>query len=215
MLFNRSILKNTILAILILAAFSFPAFADVPPDCNVPAGVKVDIRQMLTAEDNGIFWEIWSIDDIVCTCIDLYYNDPADAFLHDRVVAGAIVLLGQSGDPRAVPVLIDAIATHPSQALYNLGNFSTVEALDALTANVRKDDVEARDNCAEALRMMQSPEGPIFEDGWVDALERALDEVGDWMLVEPEEDIRLYYIDAYINLVQLMDSATVGVSGAD
>ncbi|MCX6644815.1 MAG: HEAT repeat domain-containing protein [bacterium] len=211
----RFTIDKILLSILTLGILSQPAFAQVPSDCDVSAGVKVDIRQMFTAEDNGVFWDIWSHDDIVCTCIDLFYNDPVDAFLHGRVVAGAVVLLGQSEDPRAVPVLIDAIDTYPSQALYNLGNFSTVEALNALTANVRNEDVEARDNCAEALRVMKSPDGPVFETGWVDALQVAIDEVSAWITEEPELDIRDYYVDAFINLGQLLDTATTGVSGTE
>jgi HEAT repeat protein len=211
----RFTIEKLLFSILALGILSLPVFAQVPSDCDVSAGVKADIRQMFTAEDNGMFWEIWSHDDIVCTCIDLFYNDPADAFLHERVVAGAVALLGQSEDPRAVPILIDAIDTYPSQALYNLGNFSTVEALNALTANVRNEDVEARDNCAEGLRMMKSPDGPVFETGWVDALHAAIDEVSAWITEEPELDIRDYYVDAFINLGQLLVTANASVSGAE
>lgn len=206
---------KTYLTILIFTLLIQPGAAQVPGDCETTAGVMVDIRQMLTAEDNGIFFGIWSDDDIVCTSIELYYHDPEDAYRHESVVMGAVVLLGQTGDPRAVPVLIDAIETHPAQALYNLGNFSTVEALNALTANVRNEDFEARDNCAEGLRRMESPMGPVYEDGWVEALEAALEEVSGWITEEPELDIRDYYLDAYINLELLLETASAAPAGTE
>lgn len=209
------VIRTILISLAVLGILIQPALADIPEDCDVPAGVKADIRQMLTAEDNAVFWEIWSNDDIVCTCIDLYYNDPVDAFLHDRVVAGAVVVLGLSGDERAIPVLIDAIETHPAQALYNLGNFSTVASLEALTANIRNDNFEARDNCAEGLRRMASPQGPDFEEGWVEALEAAIEEVSAWVDEEPELDIRDYYVDALANLEELLDIATADVMGAE
>jgi hypothetical protein len=211
----RFSIQAILISMVLLTISIQPVRSQVPEGCDVSAGVKADIRQMLTAEDNGVFWGIWSDNDIVCACIDIYYNDPEDAFLHDRVVAGAVVLLGQSGDPRAVPVLIDAIETHPAQALYNLGNFSTVEALNALAANVGNDDVEARDNCAEGLRRMLSPDHPSEADGWTEALQAAIDAVDAWIVEEPETDIREYYVDALINLEQLMETATVEVSGTE
>jgi len=185
-----------------------PAGAQVPPDCEIGDDVLQGIRQMLTAPDNGVFFEIWTNEEIACACIELYYNDPPDAFLHDRVITGAVVLLGMTGDPRAVPVLIDAIDTHPPQALYNLGSFPTVDALNALRAHVRDENPEARENAAEGLRMMAAPSEGEIEDGWLDALIAARDEVGEWMLIEPEADFRDYFIDAYTNLERLIASAT-------
>jgi hypothetical protein len=204
----RTILYRPIIATtwLLSMLLILPTYAQVPPDCEISDDVLQGIRQMLTAEDNGLFFEIWSNEDIACACIELYYNDPPDAFLHDRVITGAVVLLGMTGDPRAVPVLIDAIDTHPPQALYNLGNFPTVNALNALTAHVRDENPEARENAAEGLRMMGAPPEGEMEDGWLDALISARDEVGDWMLIEPEADFRDYFIDAYTNLEHLIAS---------
>ncbi|MFH1676269.1 MAG: hypothetical protein ABIC40_04510, partial [bacterium] len=129
-------------------------FAQVPNDCKVDPGTVADIRRMLTAEDNGLFFEMWTNEEIVCSCIDLYYNDPPDAFIHDRVITGAVVLLGMTGDKRAVPVLIDAIDRYPAQVLYNLGNFPTIDSLNALVENIDSENLEARDNAAEGLRRM-------------------------------------------------------------
>ena len=175
-------------------------------DCEISDDALAGIRQMLTAEDNQVF-DAWSTGEIVCACIEIYYNDPPDAHLHDAVVTGAIVLLGNTGDLRAVPVLIDAIDTHPPQALYNLGNFPTVDALKALTAHVRDDNIEARENAAEGLRRMPAPSSTVIEDGWLDALQEARDEVVAWIELEPEPDFRDYFIDAYNNLDRLIEHA--------
>ncbi len=191
----------------LLLLFITPAGATVPPDCNLAPEVVAEIRLYLTAEDNVPFMDMWTPGELVCASIDIYYNDPVDAHLHDRVLTGAVVLMGMSGDSRAVPVLIDAINTHPSQALYNLGNFSTVEALNALVANVRNEDDEARENAAEGLRRMQAPLSGDIEDGWNDALDAALTEVGEWMIQEPVEDFRNYFLDAYANLENLREAA--------
>jgi len=184
-----------------------PACADVPPDCNLSPDTVAEIRLYLTAEDNVPFLDMWTAGELVCATIDIYYNDPEDAYLHDRVLTGAVVLMGMTGDSRAVPVLIDAIDTHPSQALYNLGNFPTVDALNALVANVRNEDDEARENAAEGLRRMQAPATGEVEDGWAEALDAALVEVGEWMIQEPVEDFRNYFLDAYANLENLQETA--------
>lgn len=176
-------------------------------DCEVSADVVEGVRLLLTAEDATGYFDIWAPDEIACACIEIYYNDPEDANYHDRVVTGAVVLLGQTADPRAVPVLIDAIDTHPPQALYNLGNFPTVDALNALTAHIRDENFEARENAAEGLRNMPAPSEDENEEGWIDALDSAIDEVSDWIPEEPEDDIREYFVDALTNLENLRQAA--------
>ncbi len=192
------------LGLAVFIAMPYPASADT--DCDLGDDVLQDIRRMLTAEDNGIFFEIWTPEEIYCACYEIYYNDPVDAFFHDRVVTGSVVLIALTGDERAVPVLIEAIDTHPSQALYNLQHFATVESVEALTANVRNEDFQARENAAEGLRHMIAP--GTNEDGWIEVLELARDEVAEWILIEPETDIRDYFLDAHANLEILIDSAT-------
>jgi len=191
---------------LMLTMASTAAAQGVTP-CQVSDETVAAIRQMLTAPDNGIFFDIWTREEIACACIELYYDDPQDAPFHDRVIAGAIVLLGKTEDPRAVAVLIDAIDSHGPQALYALGNFPTVEALNALVANVRNDDPESRENAAEGLRHMPAPPDNAIPDGWVDALKAAIDEVGDWMMIEPEPTFKDYFLDAHYNLTQLLAQA--------
>ena len=181
------------------------ASGQVPSDCQLPADTVAGIRQMMTAIDNAMFFELWTSEEIACACIDIYYNDPPDADFHDRVVLGAVALLGKTGDPRAVPVLIDAIDTHGPQALYALGNFPTVDALNALTANVRNDDFGLRENAAEGLRHMPAPSD--IPDGWQEALEAAIQEVSDWLPNETDPDFRGYFNDALDNLTQLLDQA--------
>jgi len=196
------ILSSTALLLLLIV----PSFAQDTGDCEISDAVVANVRLYLTAEDNVPFFDIFTVDEITCACIDLYRNDPVDAPFHDRVIAGAVVLLGQTGDPRAVPTMIDAIETHPSQALYNLGNFSTVDSLNTLVANIRNLDDESRESAAEGLRQLKVP--VEIEDGWVTALENAIAEVGDWMTQEPVPDFQLYFIDAYANLQFLLENAT-------
>jgi HEAT repeat protein len=161
---------------------------------------------MLSAPDNQVFFDLWSVDEITCACIELYYNDPPTADFHNHVIRGAVVLLGETGDPRAVPVLIDAIDTHGPQALYALGNYSTVEALNALVDNIRNDDPSNRENAAEGLRRMQAPSDGI-PDGWVQALETAADKVGEWMAIEPDSSLKGYFVDAHTKLKKLLEQA--------
>jgi hypothetical protein len=181
--------------------------ASATEDCEVSPDIVAGVRLLLTGEDATGYFDIWSPDEIACACIEIYYNDPEDGNYHDRVVTGAVVLLGQTGDPRAVPVLIDAIDTHPAQALYNLGNFPTVDAVNALAAHVGDENFEARENAAEGLRNMLPPGDEDMEDGWVDALDNAISVVSEWIPDEPEEDIREYFVDALTNLQNLKQSA--------
>ena len=181
--------------------------AQVPSDCTVSSDTVARIRQMLTAPDNATFFDLWSTQDIACACIDIYYNDPPSAMFHNQVVRGAIVLLGQTADPRAVPVLIDAIDTHGPQALYALGNFPTVEALKALTANVRNEDDESRENSAEGLRRMSPPKAGEIPDGWSAALKAAIKEVEAWLPKEKEPTFLDYLKDARENLKKLLTQA--------
>ena len=182
-----------------------PVMAQDNP-CEISQQVVLEIRQLLTAPDNVPFTDIFSGEVLACAAIEIINDDPVDDEFHERVITGAVVLLGQSGDPRAIPALIDAIDLRPAQALYNLGNFSTVDSLNALVANIRNEDDEARESAAEGLRQLKVPDDP--EDGWVDALNNALTEVGDWMTQEPVPDFQLYFIDAYANLQHLHDAAT-------
>ncbi len=194
---------------------SGPAVASVPDDCELPDDTMADIRLLLTAEDNGPFFELWTHEELACAAIDIYYNDPEDAGYHDRVVAGAVVLLGMTEDPRAVPVLIDAIDTHAPQALYALGNFPTVESLHALVSHIQDADVSARENAAEGLRRMWSPQPDAMPDGWSEALEEAIEEVETWIEEEPEWDVVEYFEDALENLEELLESAEVVPSGEE
>jgi len=202
-----------IFGLLLTAGLS--AGAQVPDDCRISAETLAGIRLMLTAEDSGIFFEIWTHEEIACACIDLYYNDPSDAGFHDRVITGAVVLLGMTEDPRAVPVLIDAIDTHPPQALYALGNFPTVEALNALVAHVCDENPEARENAAEGLRRMPPSPSDAIPDGWQEALAAAIDEVDAWLPHENEADFILYFYDARSNLSELLEAATAGSAGTE
>jgi len=198
-----------ILGILIgVLGLSFTSsMAQVPSDCQVSSDVVAEIRQMLTAIDNQIY-ELWTPDEIACACIEIYYNDPPTADFHEQVVRSAIILLGKTGDKRAVPVLIDAIETHAPQALYALGNFPTVEALEALTANIRNEDPEARENAAEGLRRMPSP-GKEIPEGWTQALKKAINEINEWLKIEDEPTFIEYFRDARANLTELLEKATV------
>ncbi len=182
-----------------------PVSANVPDNCDLPDSTLADIRQMLTAEDNAIFFEIWTYDEIFCACVDIYYNDPEDADFHDRVMNGAIVLLGRTEDPHAVPVLIDAIETHGPQALYALGNFRTVESINALVEHISDEDGSNRENAAEGLRNMLPPADK--PDGWTEALTNAIDAVSAWIDQEPDWDIAIYFEDALVNLEFLLENA--------
>lgn len=207
----------SILASIIVLLLSVPTLsaAQVPGNCEISKETLAGIRQMLTAEDNGLFFEIWTPEEIACACIEIYYNEPEETWLHERVVAGAIVLLGMTEDVRAVPVLIDAIETHPAQALYALGAFSTVESLNALVGRMREDDPSARENAAEGLRRMQPPPSDDVPEGWKQALESALGEVAEWMVKEPEPDIAEYFLDAHYNLSQLLAKAVQSSSATE
>jgi hypothetical protein len=189
-------------------AVASSAPAQVPTDCQVDSATVAGVRQMLTAPDNGIFFENWTSEEIACSCIQLYYNDPATAEFHDRVIVGAVVLLGKTEDKRAVPVLIDAIGSYGPQALYALGNFPTVEALNALAANVKNDDDESRENAAEGLRHMPPPNPDAIPDGWSDALKAAIKAVEDWLPNEKEPTFKEYFQDAEQNLNNLLTTAT-------
>lgn len=169
-----------------------------------------DIRLMLTAPDNNRF-DFWTVDEIIGACTWLYYNDPEDAYKHGQVVAGAVIQLGKTGDPRVIPVLIDAVDTHAPQALYALGGYPTDEVMEVLTANIRNEDVSARDNVAESLRRIVNPDE--ITDEWTDAVETALAEVESWLIEESDYDIAEYFLDAKINLETLLeDSLNSGVA---
>ena len=202
----RRLLSITVLILTIGVGGFINGNVRAAADSQISSDKLAAIRQMLTAPDNGVFFELWSVDDIVQACIELYYNDPPTAEYHNRVVNGAVILLGETGDPRAVPVLIDAINTHGPQALYALGNFPTVEALNALVDNVRNDDPSNRENAAEGLRRMQAPSDGI-PDGWVQALENAVEKVGEWVPLEPDASLIDYFADAHTNVKKLLEQA--------
>ncbi|HDS29851.1 MAG TPA: HEAT repeat domain-containing protein [Firmicutes bacterium] len=187
-----------------LAAIITPANANIPDDCNIPQSLIADIRLMLTAEDNQLF-DLWTNEEVFCACAIIYYTDPPDADFHDRVMNSAVIRIGKTGDPRAVAVLIDAIETHPHQALYALGDYRTPEALRALTTRVSDPDGSIRENAAEGLRNMLAP--AIIPDGWIDAISDAIAAVDEWLDKEPDWDVKEYFVDAKVNLEDLLKKA--------
>ena len=58
---------------------------------------------------------------------------------------------------------------------------------------------------------MVVPMGEV-EEGWVEALQNALDEVSEWIALEPEPDIQEYFLDAYANLENLLANSSGGSS---
>jgi len=212
---RRTLFTIITITFMFLVALTSPLLAQDNAGCNIGDDVLQDIRRMFTAEDNGKFFELWSDHELYCACYEILYNEPEDAWLHDRVAVGAVVIISQTSDPRAVDVLIDQIDKYPAQALYNLSRCPTVASLSALTANVRNEDVEARENAAEGMRNMRVPLDSEIEDGWVDALKAAMDEVSVWMLIEPEPDVAEYFLDAHTNLANLLERAAEGNSGVN
>jgi hypothetical protein len=206
-------LAITAIALSLVAILVSTAVAQVPSDCTVSADTVARIRQMLTAPDNAVFFDLWSTQDIACACIEIYYNDPVDDRFHSQVVRGALVNLGKSADPRAVPVLIDAIDTNGPQALYWLGNFPTVEALDALAANITNEDDESRENAAEGLRHMVSPPAGEIPDGWTASIKAAIKGIDAWLPKEKEPTFRDYFNDARKHLKELLSKATASGAG--
>jgi len=205
---RRTLLTILTILTLTLIALVSPAFATVDIDCELDDGTFQDIRQMFTAEDNGMFFEFWSEEELFCACVEILYHEPTDEWLHERVALGAIVLISQINDPRTIDVLIDKIDAYPAQALYNLHRWPTVDSLNALSENIRNENVEARENAAEGLRLMTAPYGDI-ENGWVETLEAALEEISAWILLEPEPDVLDYFLDAHANMEILLEGASM------
>lgn len=202
MIFRENIMNRfTLLMITAMLLVSGAAYSQSISGAATGDPVR-DIRLMLTAPDNGMF-EFWSTDEIVNAVIEIYYNDPVDADFHEQVVYGAVVLAGKTGDDRVLDMLIDAIDTHPTAALYALGNFPNVKALNALVGSIRLEDPSARENAAEGLRMMGAPSEIEDVDAWVAALDHGIAELTSWIAVEPEWDVKEYFQDARGNL-QLM-----------
>jgi len=212
---RRMLLTIITITFIFLVALTSPLIAQDNAGCNIGDDVFNDIRRMFTAEDNGKFFELWSDHELYCACYEILYNEPEDAWLHDRVAVGAVVIISQTSDPRAVDVLIDQIDKYPAQALYNLSRWPTVASVNALSDNIRNENVEARENAAEGMRNMRVPLDSEIEDGWVDALKAAMDEVSVWMLVEPEPDVADYFLDAHTNLANLLNRATSALSNVE
>jgi len=203
---RRTLYTILTITVTLMIALASPVFAQETFDCDEYLGVFPEIRQMFTAEDNGLYFEIWTEEEIFCACVEILYNEPEDAWLHERAALGAMVIISRTSDERVVDILIDQIDKYPAQALFNLYQWPTVDSVNALAANVGNENFEARENAAEGLRNMVVPFGDV-EDGWADALQNAIDEVSEMITLEQDQDILGYFLDAHANLENLLEKA--------
>jgi len=130
-------------AMLIIPAFETVAHATIEADIQ-------SVRQMLTAPDNQDF-SIFETESLIDALIEVIENDPPDADYHERVVASALIVLGDMHLPETVDVFIGKLDEYTTTCLYWLGTFASADAVDAITGYLDDDDPSVRYEAASAL----------------------------------------------------------------
>jgi len=118
-----------------------------------PAEMTADydsVRLMLTAPDNQRF-DHWDQESLIKVLVDIVTNDPEDAMYHDRVVSGALKVLGSMNVPEAIPLLINNLDTYTTTCLFWLGTYADPDAVSAIVGYLGDDDPSVRYEAAAAL----------------------------------------------------------------
>jgi HEAT repeat protein len=157
----------------------------VPTDVN-------SVRQMLTAFDNQDF-TIFDQDQLVESLIEIIENDPADAPYHDRVVGGALAVLGELRAEGAVDLLIEHLDSYTTTCLYWLGTYATSESILAIVEYLGSDDPSVRYEAAAALSTIPldglTPGTVEIEEDLLDAVNEAVEMINSRLEVEEDPSV--------------------------
>lgn len=157
----------------------------VPTDVN-------SVRLMLTAFDNQDF-TIFDEEQLVESLIEIIENDPADAPYHERVVGGALVVLGELRAEGAVDLLIEHLDSYTTTCLYWLGTYAYPESIDAIVEYLGSDDPSVRYEAAAALGTIPldglTPGTVGVEDDLLDALNEAVGTINSRLEIEDDEAV--------------------------
>jgi HEAT repeat protein len=156
------------------------------------ATIEVDIqsvRLMLTAPDNQDF-SIFETESLVDALVEIIENDPPDADYHERVVASALIVLGDMHLPETVDVFIGNLDEYTTTCLYWLGTFASAEAVEAITGYLDDDDPSVRYEAASALATVPMPETDSEDENLAGALTGASEVIRTRLEVEEDGSVR-------------------------
>ena len=180
-------MRRTCLIILTIIILTVPIaqVSAVPTDVN-------SVRQMLTAFDNQDF-TIFDEELLVESLIEIIENDPADAPYHDRVVGGALAVLGELRAEGAEDLLIEHLDSYTTTCLYWLGTYATPESIDAIVEYLGSDNPSVRYEAAAALGTIPleglTPGAVDVEEDLLDAVNEAVGAINSRLEIEDDEDI--------------------------
>jgi len=176
----RRLILLAITAILILPATASVCLAEIEADVD-------DVRLMLTAPDNQDF-SIFESESLANALVEIIEDDPVDADYHDRVVAGALVVLGEMHPPDTVDVFIGKLDEYTTTCLYWLGTFASPDAVEAIAGYLDNDKPSIRYEAASALGTV--PLADIDEENENEELTEALNSATEILQarLEVEED---------------------------
>ncbi|MCX6647319.1 MAG: HEAT repeat domain-containing protein [bacterium] len=178
-----------IFLIAIFIVFAAPSIAMAQP-----ADVT-GVRQMLTAFDNQDF-SIFDEESLITSLVEIIVNDPVDAEYHDRVVRGALAVLGELHAPEAIGLLIDNLDTHTTTCLYWLGTYATTDSIEAIAEYLGNEDPSVRYEAASALGTIPLDEFSTGVSGEVnvpveitDAVKAVMELINSRLDVEDDTDV--------------------------
>lgn len=175
-----------IILISLLAIGLLPVAANATEQADYDA-----VRRMLTAPDNQVF-DMWDQDSLVEVLIEIIENDPVDAPYHDRVINSALVVLGSTNVPEAVPVLIDNVDEYTNPCLYWLGTYAEPEAVDTIVGFLGDEDASVRCEAATALSTIPvelNVAGTEVDEELMTSIEAAVEGLGFRLEVESDTSV--------------------------
>ena len=171
----------------------------------IPADVT-GVRQMLTAVDNqdfSIFDEEYLIDSLV----EIIETDPADAPFHERVIRGALAVLGELHAPEAVDLLIENLDDHTTTCLYWLGTYAATESIEAISEYLDDEDESVRYEAASAMGTIPLDDPAIGvsvnEEEFASVVQDAIALIDAQLVVEDDVDVIVALTEAREHLSQL------------
>jgi HEAT repeat protein len=151
-----------------------------------------EVRQMLTAFDNQDF-SIFEEDGLIDSLIEIIETDPVDAPYHDRVIRGALSVLGELQVPEAVDILIGHLDAYPTTCLYWLGTYATPESIEAIGSYLDNEDASVRYEAANALGTIPlddigvEVENP--DEELITSIDNVLAIINDRLQIEDDSDV--------------------------
>lgn len=184
---------------IILTTIAFLIFSLIPGNAIAGTTDTADVRFMLTAFDNQDF-SIFEEGSLIESLVEIIETDPIDAPHHDRVIRGALAVLGELHAPEAVDLLIENLDIHTTTCLYWLGTYAEMASIEAIVEYLDDEDASVRYEAAAALGTVPFSDIDISVidtgDGILKTVDEALDKIESQLAVEDDGDVILALIEA-------------------